>query len=121
MCLDPGRFAFIVAVCRGAVKSACGTQNSGKWGLFRQVGPATRLRSLRGGGMFLRVATVVGVGLAGLVVGSMIDLRASGGQALAQYYPPPPAPYPPQSYPPQQPYPAGRQLPPPVQAEQDDD
>jgi L,D-transpeptidase catalytic domain len=76
--------------------------------------------------MFLRVATVVGVGLAGLMVGSMIDLRASGGQALAQYYPPPPAPYPPQSYPPQsyppqQPYPAGRQLPPPVQAEQDDD
>ena len=71
--------------------------------------------------MFLRVATVVGVGLAGLVVGSMIDLRVSGGQAMAQYNPPPPMPYPPQSYPPQQSYPAGRQLPPPVQADQDDD
>jgi lipoprotein-anchoring transpeptidase ErfK/SrfK len=71
--------------------------------------------------MFLRVASVVGVGLAGLVVGSMIDLRASGGQALAQYYPPPPLPYPAQSYPPPPSYPAGRQLPPPVQADQDDD
>jgi lipoprotein-anchoring transpeptidase ErfK/SrfK len=80
--------------------------------------------------MFLRLATVVGVGLAGLVAGSMIDLQVSGGPALAQYYPPPPVPYPPQSYPPQsyppqssypQSYPAGRQLPPPVQADRDDD
>jgi lipoprotein-anchoring transpeptidase ErfK/SrfK len=71
--------------------------------------------------MFLRVASVVGVGLVGLVLGSMIDLSASGGQALAQYYPPPPVPYPSQSYPPPQSYPYGRQLPPPIQADRDDD
>jgi lipoprotein-anchoring transpeptidase ErfK/SrfK len=66
--------------------------------------------------MFLRVASVVGVLLIGLAIGLMIDLGVSSGQALAQYYPPPPPPfYPPQSYP------AGRQLPPPVQADQDDD
>jgi lipoprotein-anchoring transpeptidase ErfK/SrfK len=70
--------------------------------------------------MILRVASVVGVGLFGLVVGLTIDLGFSSGQAFAQYYPPPP-PYPPQSYPPPQPYSAGRQLPPPLQAEQDDD
>jgi lipoprotein-anchoring transpeptidase ErfK/SrfK len=72
--------------------------------------------------MFLRVASVVGVLLVGLVIGLMIDLGVPSGQALAQYYPPPPVqPYPPQSYPPQS-YPAqGRQLPPPVQADQDDD
>jgi hypothetical protein len=74
--------------------------------------------------MFLRVASVVGVLLIGLVIDLTIDLGVSGGQALAQYYPPPPA-YPPQSYPPQsypsQSYPGGRQLPPPVQADQDDD
>jgi lipoprotein-anchoring transpeptidase ErfK/SrfK len=69
--------------------------------------------------MFLRVASVVGVLLIGLVIGLTIDLKVSGGQALAQFYPPPPA-YPPQSYPSQS-YPAGRQLPPPVRAEQDDD
>src|SRR5580704_2156551 len=68
--------------------------------------------------MVLRVASVVGVLLVGLAVGLMIDLGAPG-QALAQYYPPPPQPYPPQSYPPQA-YP-NRQLPPPVQAEPDDD
>jgi lipoprotein-anchoring transpeptidase ErfK/SrfK len=68
--------------------------------------------------MFLRVASVVGVGLLGLAIGLTIDLGVSG-RALAQYYPLPP-PYPPQSYP-QQSYPAGRQLPPPVQADRDDD
>jgi lipoprotein-anchoring transpeptidase ErfK/SrfK len=68
--------------------------------------------------MILRVASVVGVLLVGLAIGLMVDLWAPG-QALAQYYPPPPQPYPPQSYPPQA-YP-NRQLPPPVQAEQDDD
>src|SRR5450759_745121 len=66
--------------------------------------------------MFLRVASVVAVLLSGLVVGLMIDLGVPSGQALAQYYPPPPVqPYPAQSYP------GGRQLPPPVQADQDDD
>jgi lipoprotein-anchoring transpeptidase ErfK/SrfK len=80
--------------------------------------------------MILRVASGVGALLVGLAIGLMIDLgmpRGLGfpsGQALAQYYPPPPQPYPPQSYPPQsyppQAYP-NRQLPPPVQAEQDDD
>jgi lipoprotein-anchoring transpeptidase ErfK/SrfK len=71
--------------------------------------------------MILRVASGVGLLLVGLVIGLMIDLGAPG-QALAQYYPPPPQPYPqpypPQSYPPQYP---NRQLPPPVQAERDDD
>jgi lipoprotein-anchoring transpeptidase ErfK/SrfK len=62
------------------------------------------------------VASVVTVLLVGLVIGLMIDLGVPSGQALAQYYPPPPVqPYPPQSYPGQ-----GRQLPP-LQAEQDDD
>jgi lipoprotein-anchoring transpeptidase ErfK/SrfK len=56
--------------------------------------------------MFLRMASMAGALLAGLMV--------HGGAALAQYNPPPPAPYPAQSYP-------GRQLPPPVQAERDDD
>jgi lipoprotein-anchoring transpeptidase ErfK/SrfK len=70
--------------------------------------------------MFLRVASVMGVGLLGLAIGLTIDLGVSNGPALAQYYPPPP-PYPAQSYPPPQPYPAGRQLPPPVQADRDDD
>jgi len=61
--------------------------------------------------MFVRVASVAGALLAGLAVGLTFDLAAQGGQALAQYYPPPPQPY--QSYP-------GRQLPPPVQADDDD-
>jgi len=66
--------------------------------------------------MFLRVASVVTALLVGLGISLMIDLGVPSGQALAQYYPPPPVPpYPLQSYP------AGRQLPPPVQAEQDDD
>ena len=65
--------------------------------------------------MFLRAAFAATVLLFGLVVGLVIDLRLPSGQALAQYYPPP-QPYPPPSYPPQS-YPAGRQLPPPVQAE----
>jgi lipoprotein-anchoring transpeptidase ErfK/SrfK len=66
--------------------------------------------------MFLRVASVVGALSAGLMVGLTIDLGVPGGQALAQFYPPPPVqPYPSQSYPP------GRQLPPPVQVERDDD
>jgi lipoprotein-anchoring transpeptidase ErfK/SrfK len=70
--------------------------------------------------MFLRVASMAAVLLSGLVVGLMIDLGVPSGQALAQYYPPPPVqPYPP-PYPAQS-YPAGRQLPPPVQADQDDD
>ena len=74
--------------------------------------------------MFLRVASVMAVLLSGLVVGLMIDLGVPSGQALAQYYPPAPVqpyppPYPPQSYPPQS-YPAGRQLPPPVRADDDD-
>src|SRR5260370_30642258 len=73
------------------------------------------MRLLRGGGMFLRAVSVVGA-LFGLVIGLMIDVGVPSGQALAQYYPPPP----PQSYPPQS-YPAGRQLPPPLQAEEDDD
>jgi lipoprotein-anchoring transpeptidase ErfK/SrfK len=70
--------------------------------------------------MFLRVISVAGFGLLGLVIGLTIDLVVPSGQALAQYYPPPP-PYPPQAYPPQQSYPAGRQLPPPLQADRDDD
>src|SRR5258708_773833 len=65
--------------------------------------------------MFLRVASVMTLLLVGLVVGLAIDLRGPSGQAMAQYYPPPPA-YPPQSYP----VPPNR-VPPPVQAEQDDD
>src|SRR5579883_822461 len=65
--------------------------------------------------MFLRKASVAGALLVGLVVGFAFDLTACGGQALAQYYPPPPQPYPVQSYPPQ-----ARQLPPPVPAEDDD-
>jgi lipoprotein-anchoring transpeptidase ErfK/SrfK len=66
--------------------------------------------------MFLRVASVVGVLTIGLMVGLTIDLGVPGGQALAQYYPAPPVqPYPSQSYP------TGRQLPPPVQVERDDD
>ena len=77
--------------------------------------------------MLLRVASVVGLLSVGLAIGLMIDLGGPGGQALAQYYPPPPVQaypppaYPPQAYPPQA-YPAqGRQLPPAAQAEQDDD
>jgi lipoprotein-anchoring transpeptidase ErfK/SrfK len=67
--------------------------------------------------MFLRVASAVGVLLIGLVIGLMIDLCVPSGQALAQYYPAPPVqPYPSQSYPA-----PNRQLPPPVQAERDDD
>jgi lipoprotein-anchoring transpeptidase ErfK/SrfK len=54
--------------------------------------------------MFLRVASVVTALLIGLVVGLAIDLGVPGGQAVAQYYPPPPV----------QPY-SNRQLPPPVQ------
>ena len=66
--------------------------------------------------MFLRVASVVGALLIGLVIGLMIDLGVPGGQALAQFYPPPPVqPYPSQSYPA-----PNRQLPP-LQAGQDDD
>src|SRR6202163_682679 len=66
--------------------------------------------------MFLRLATVVTVLLIGLGIGLTIDLGVPGGQALAQYYPPPPVqPYPPQSYP------GPNRLPPPVQADQDDD
>jgi lipoprotein-anchoring transpeptidase ErfK/SrfK len=60
--------------------------------------------------MFLRVASMVTVLLIGLVVGLAIDLGGPSGQAVAQYYPPPPV----------QPY-SNRQLPPPLQAEQDDD
>ncbi|HEX7198185.1 MAG TPA: L,D-transpeptidase, partial [Dongiaceae bacterium] len=58
-------------------------------------------------------------------------LGLPGGSALAQYYPPPPGTYPVQPYPaqpyPVQPYPSqsypgpNRQLPPPVQVEEDDD
>ena len=60
--------------------------------------------------MFLRVASVVTVLLVGLAVGPMID---SSGQALAQYYPPPPVqPYPAQPYPPQSTLPQST-LPPP--------
>jgi lipoprotein-anchoring transpeptidase ErfK/SrfK len=71
---------------------------------------------LRGGGMFLRVASVVTVLLTGLVIGLMTDLGFPGGQALAQYYPPPPLqPYPAQSYP-------GQYRPqPPAQIDSDDD
>jgi lipoprotein-anchoring transpeptidase ErfK/SrfK len=75
--------------------------------------------------MFLRVASAVTVLLIGLMVGLVIDLGIPSGQALAQYYPPPPIQpypppqsYPPQSYPPQE---APYRLPPPLQAEQDDD
>ncbi|HEY6257425.1 MAG TPA: L,D-transpeptidase [Xanthobacteraceae bacterium] len=74
--------------------------------------------------MFLRVASAATVLLIGTVLGTVlglaIDLGLPGGAALAQYYPPPPgtyqAPYPGQPYPGQ-----ARQLPPPVQADQDDD
>jgi L,D-transpeptidase catalytic domain len=74
--------------------------------------------------MFLRAASAATVLLFALVVGLAIDLGLPSGQALAQYYPPPP-PYPPQSYPPQsyppQSYPGPYRAPPPLQAEQDDD
>jgi lipoprotein-anchoring transpeptidase ErfK/SrfK len=64
--------------------------------------------------MFLRVSSAVTVLMSGLVVGLVIDLGLPSGQALAQYYPPPP-PYPAQSYPgPNRPQP-------PAQVEQDDD
>ena len=66
--------------------------------------------------MFLRVTSVVTVLLTGLVIGLMTDLGFPGGQALAQYYPPPPVqPYPAQSYP-------GQYRPqPPAQIDSDDD
>jgi len=64
--------------------------------------------------MFLRVASLAAALLTGLALALTIDLAARNGQALAQYYPPPPQPYPAQPYP-------GRQLPPPLPAEQDDD
>jgi lipoprotein-anchoring transpeptidase ErfK/SrfK len=62
--------------------------------------------------MFLRLASGAGALLAGLVIGLLLDLPGRSGEALAQYTPPPPQPY--QTY-------QGRQLPPPVQAEPDDD
>jgi lipoprotein-anchoring transpeptidase ErfK/SrfK len=81
--------------------------------------------------MFLRLTSVVGALLVGLVVGLVIDLGVPSGQALAQYYPPPPVqPYPPQSYPaqsypaqsyPAQSYPAPNRQLPPMQVEPDDD
>ena len=64
--------------------------------------------------MFLRMASVAPALLVGLVIGVAFDLTAPGGAAFAQYYPGPPQPYPAQGYP-------GRQLPPPVQADRDDD
>jgi lipoprotein-anchoring transpeptidase ErfK/SrfK len=65
--------------------------------------------------MFLRVASVMTALLLGLVIGLMTDLGFSSGQALAQYYPPPPVqPYPAQSYP-------GQNRQPPLPVEQDDD
>ena len=76
--------------------------------------------------MLLRVARAASVLLVGSVV---IGLVLPGGSARAQYYPPPPGTYPVQPYPgqpyPGQPYPgqaySHRQLPPPVQVEDDDD
>src|SRR4029450_4057497 len=58
----------------------------------------------RGGGMFFRTA--------GAVATLLIGLAGSGGQALAQYYPPPQAYPPPPAYPPANVYPPQRQLPP---------
>jgi lipoprotein-anchoring transpeptidase ErfK/SrfK len=66
--------------------------------------------------MFLRVASAVTVLLSGLAIGLMTDLGLPSGQALAQYYPPPPVqPYPAQSYP------GPNRQQPPMQVDQDDD
>jgi lipoprotein-anchoring transpeptidase ErfK/SrfK len=62
--------------------------------------------------MVLRVTAAAA--LIGLAL--VFDLGVPGNLAHAQYYPPPPGTYPAQPYPSQ-----GRQLPPPVQADEDDD
>ena len=55
---------------------------------------------------------------AGATATLMICLAGAGGQALAQYYPPPQA-YPPQAYPPPQGYTPRQPLPPMADAEED--
>ncbi len=54
---------------------------------------------------------------AGAVATLLIGLGGAGGQALAQFYPPPPAYPPPQAYPSAQGYPAYRALPPAAEAD----
>ena len=57
---------------------------------------------------------------AGAIAALLIGLGSAGGQALAQYYPPPRT-YPPQAYPPPQGYPPRQALPPVADADTDDD
>jgi hypothetical protein len=67
---------------------------------------------LRGRGMVFRTA--------GAIATLLIGLGSAGGQALAQYYPPPRT-YPPQAYPPAQGYRPQQALPPMADADADDD
>jgi lipoprotein-anchoring transpeptidase ErfK/SrfK len=57
---------------------------------------------------------------AGAIATLLIGFGSAGGQALAQYYPPPRT-YPPQAYPPAQGYPPRQALPPVADADTDDD
>ena len=57
---------------------------------------------------------------AGAIAALLIGLGSAGGQALAQYHPPPRT-YPPQAYPPPQGYPPRQALPPVADADTDDD
>jgi hypothetical protein len=57
---------------------------------------------------------------AGAIATLLIGFGSAGGQALAQYYPPPRT-YPPQAYPPPQGYPPRQALPPVADANTDDD
>ncbi len=55
---------------------------------------------------------------AGAIATLLIGLDSAGGEALAQYYPPPQG-YPTQAYPPPQGYPSRRPLPPVADADDD--
>src|SRR5262249_62206122 len=64
----------------------------------------TRACVVRGRGMVFRTA--------GAIATLLLGLGGPGGQAFAQYYPPPPPSYPPQAYPSQGYQPPYRPLPP---------
>jgi lipoprotein-anchoring transpeptidase ErfK/SrfK len=96
---------FLGLINRLVIFSAYGLGCALFLGVSEQVGPR-----VSGGGMVFRTA--------GAITMLLIGLGGAGGQALAQYYPPPQA-YPAQAYPPPQGYPPRQPLAPGADADDD--